>query len=283
MKFVKSQATGNDFVMIDARKMPAKNWPAMAVSMCDRRFGIGADGVILVVNSSTADIAMRIFNADGSEAETCGNGLRCLAKYVVDRQIVRTRKFKISTLSGIRNAETFSKEGKVHRVRVSMGVPSFRPGDIPYRTGSKTSASPSAPVVCKVSVPGTDLTVCLASMGNPHAVTYINTPVSEYPLSAIGPQVEHYPAFAKRINFEVVKVKDSRTIEARVWERGVGETLSCGSGACAIAAVSRAQGLVGDAVDIIIPGGTVTISWDKTGNTLLAGPVAEVFLGEWPE
>ncbi len=283
MKFVKSQGTGNDFVLIDARSLD-RDWVALSRAMCDRRFGVGADGIILITPAKEADIGMRIFNADGSEAEICGNGLRCLAKYVVDRGILSKDRFRVQTLAGIKPVQTYSQAGKVNRVRLALGNPSFRPEDIPYTAkGSQGAGEPTIPTECRLNAPGHELTVHLASMGNPHAVTFIDQPVAEFPLAVVGPVVETHPLFPRRINFEIVRVKEWGKLEMRVWERGAGETLACGTGACAVAAVARAKGLAGDNIDIILSGGTLNVSWDKDGTLWLTGPATEVFTGEWPE
>lgn len=284
MNFVKLQATGNDFIVIDARDIE-KDWSKLASQICDRHFGVGADGLILVMSSKIADLKMRMFNPDGSEAEICGNGLRCLAKYAIERQIVKAPTLKVETLAGIKTICATISKGRVQQVKVNMGSPSFSASDIPVtickqQAGrNKVDITPILDYSLKVG--SKKLIVSLVSIGNPHAVTFISQPVASFPLSRIGPEVEKHPVFPQRTNFEIARVLDFKTIEARVWERGVGETLSCGSGACAIGVLARCKGFTGDIVDIILPGGRLTVHWDGVGEIYLSGPVEEVFIGEW--
>ncbi len=290
MKFSKFQATGNDFILVDARNME-RDWAKLAQTICDRHFGVGADGLILVQNSSYCDLKMRIFNPDGSEAETCGNGLRCLAKYAIEKGIVRTTckggeatTLRIETLSGMRQAKVYMLGNKVSRVEISMGTPQFQPEQIPVTltTDAVASQAKQSPVITyQLTANSYQLSVSLLSMGNPHVVSFVSEPVASFPLAKVGPKVERYPLFPQRTNFEIARVLSRGKIEARVWERGVGETLACGSGACAIAVAGQLHNYVGAVVDIILPGGTLTISWDRVGEVLLTGPVEEVFTGEY--
>ena len=319
MKFSKFQATGNDFILVDARapschsegeKRPKNllftsfrasahqgklreesHWAKLAQTMCDRHFGVGADGLILVQNSSYCDLKMRIFNPDGSEAETCGNGLRCLAKYAIEKGIVSTTckggeatNLRIETLSGMRQAKAYMLGNKVSRVEVSMGTPQFQPEQIPVTLTADAVASEAkqSPVITyQLTANSYQLSVSPLSMGNPHAVSFVSEPVASFPLAEVGPKVERHPLFPQRTNFEIARVLSRGEIEARVWERGVGETLACGSGACAIAVAAQLHNYVDDIVDIILPGGSLTISWDRVGEVLLTGPVEEVFTGEY--
>lgn len=287
MKFSKLQATGNDFVLVDARNME-RTWTRLARDMCDRRFGIGADGLIIVQHSTVADLKLRLFNSDGSEAEVSGNGLRCFVKYVVDRGLagrVRSQArqssvfLTIETLSGVRKAKAYLSPSGVRRAEVNMGLPRFRPGQIPVKV--KRAAVPI--LNYPLAIDGTELSLCILSMGNPHAVAFLSQPVADFPLAYIGPKVEQHPMFPRRTNFEAARVLGKGKIEARVWERGVGETLACGSGASAIAVAARLLGYVGGLIDIIFPGGVLAVRWDGAGEVLLRGPVQEVFVGDWPE
>lgn len=290
MKFSKFQATGNDFILVDARNME-RDWAKLAQTMCDRHFGVGADGLILVQNSSYCALKMRIFNPDGSEAETCGNGLRCLAKYAIEKGIVSTTckggeatNLRIETLSGMRQAKAYMLGNKVSRVEISMGTPQFQPEQIPVTltTDAVASEAKQSPVITyELTANSYQLSVSPLSMGNPHAVSFVSEPVASFPLAEVGPKVERHPLFPQRTNFEIARVLSRGKIEARVWERGVGETLACGSGACAIAVAAQLHNYVGDIVDIILPGGTLTISWDRVGEVLLTGPVEEIFSGEY--
>ncbi|MGA2159764.1 MAG: diaminopimelate epimerase [Dehalococcoidia bacterium] len=272
-EFVKMQGTGNDFIMVDARDLDM-DWSKMSIDVCREHFGIGADGLITIDNSGFAGLKMRIFNADGSEAQICGNGLRCFAKYAVDRQLVKGPDLTIETAAGVKRVETTSEHGKVTRARVNMGKPVLKGSDIPV------AIDEDGPILDQlVKVDGREIELSLVSMGNPHAVCFIKENVAKYPLLSVGPQVEHHNLFPQRTNFEIVNVVDGRRLQVRVWERGVGETLACGSGACAVAVVSRLKKITGESVDIMIPGGTLKISWDGKGDVYLEGPVEEVFSG----
>jgi diaminopimelate epimerase len=285
MKFSKLQATGNDFILVDARTRKGE-WSKLARAMCDRHFGIGADGLILVQDSTSADLKMRIFNSDGSEAEVSGNGLRCFAKYAIEKGLsdkIPSRaeqdncSLTIDTLSGVRKVKTYMSGNKVNRVEVNMGLPQFQPEYIPVKGKVDIIPILDYPLVINRK----KLTLVILSMGNPHAVSFLPRPIADFPLAEIGPKVERHPMFPQRTNFELARVLSRGKVEARVWERGVGETLACGSGACAIAVAARLLDYIEPQVDIILKGGTLTISWDRVGEVLLTGPVEEVFTGEW--
>jgi diaminopimelate epimerase len=285
MKFSKLQATGNDFILVDARTMEAE-WPKLARAMCDRHFGAGADGLILVQNSISADLKMRLFNSDGSEAEVSGNGLRCFAKYAIEEGLVgkmssreeqKNRSLSIETLSGVRKVKVDTSGNKINRAEVNMGLPRFEPEQIPVRVQVDIIPILNYPLV----IDGKQLTLAILSIGNPHAVSFLSQRVADFPLSEIGAKVEKHPMFPQRTNFEVARVLSRGRIEARVWERGVGETLACGSGASALAVAARLLDYVDRQVDIILAGGTLTVSWDRVGEVLLSGSVKEVFTGEW--
>jgi diaminopimelate epimerase len=284
MKFTKVQGSGNDFVLLETYETQ-HDWSRLAIAMCDRHFGIGADGLLLVLASNKADFKMRMFDPDGSEAEACGNGLRCLVKYVLEKGLVKaaTRRMTVETMPGIRKVELEGTGGRVASIKVSMGKPKFAAGEIPV------VIEPGGELVdikkmlgYPVTVENTKLLLNLVSMGNPHAVYFWQHPVYEFPLSKLGPKVENLPIFPKRVNFEVAQVVSRKKIEARVWERGVGETLACGSGACAIAVAARLNGYVDNKVDIILPGGVLGVEWDEVGEVYLSGPAEIVFIGEWP-
>ena len=276
MNFTKLQATGNDFVLIDARRI-RRDWPTLARAMCDRHFGVGADGLLLLLSSRKADLRLRMFNPDGSEAEACGNGLRCFARYASDAGLVHSDSFTVETMAGTRSVRMRPRR----RIQVAMGVPTFDPASIPVivKRGGKLDKAPVLDY--PMTVGGRRLRVNCISMGNPHAVCFLKAPVAGFPLSEVGPRVEHHRMFPNRVNFEVANVHSRKEIRARVWERGAGETLSCGTGACAIAVASRLKGLTDSPVDIVLPGGRLTIDWDGTGEVLLSGPAEAVFQGEW--
>jgi diaminopimelate epimerase len=285
MKFSKLQATGNDFLLTDARTAEA-DWPKLAQAVCDRHFGVGADGLMLVQNSAVADSKMRLFNSDGSEAEVSGNGLRCFAKYVIEKGLIGKMPLQagrsncsltVETLSGVRRVQARVSGNRIRRAEVNMGLPRFQPEQIPVDVQVDIIPILSYPLM----IGRKKLTLSLLSMGNPHAVSFLSEPVADFPLADMGPKVETHTMFPQRTNFEVARVLSRGKVEARVWERGVGETLGCGSGASAIAVAAELLDYVDRRIDIILPGGTLTVSWDRAGEVLLAGPVEEVFTGEW--
>jgi diaminopimelate epimerase len=262
---------GNDFVIIDARQME-RDWAKLARAICQRHFGVGADGLLLVLPSRVADFRMRMFNPDGSEAEACGNGLRCLARYVWEKGLSEHQELTIETAAGVRKASLVCPE----RIWVNLGLPRLEPEQIPVliEKGKREHL---------LLVAGREIRLNFVSLGNPHAVTFVEEPVEAFPLEVIGPEVEHHPLFPHRVNFEVANILNHRRIKARVWERGAGETLACGSGACAIAAAAQLQGRVEKEVDIILPGGVLLVRRDERGEIWLSGPTEMVFNGHWIE
>ena len=282
LEFWKMHGAGNDFVVteVGAESVVADaEWAALAREICDRHLGVGADGLILALPSEAADRRMRIFNADGSEAEMCGNGIRCFVKFALDRGIVEAENgaITVETIPGVREARaTLDHHGEVERVRVSMGTPAFGPRDV----GARIEQSP--PVLdLPLEAAGEALAVTLVSIGNPHAVQFIDGTLASYELERIGPAVERHPLFANRANFEVVRVLGRSRVEMRVWERGVGETLACGSGASAAVVAARLHGLVDDSVEVQLPGGALNIDWDGEGEVSLEGPATRVFAARW--
>ena len=289
LPFWKMHGAGNDFIVAEAPcSGPASEegaWPVLARAICDRHRGVGADGLLLVLPSSVADRRMRIFNADGSESEMCGNGIRCLVRYVLDRELVEAPdgRVRVETIPGVLTAETRRDgRGEVAAVRVSMGRPALEPAAV----GAALKAPP--PVLdlpLSVAMEGggeAALSLTLVSMGNPHAVCFLDGPPEAYPVARIGPAVERHPLFTRRTNVEFVHVEGRQAIAMRVWERGVGETQACGSGACAAVVAARLHGLIDDAVTVRLPGGEVSVRWDGEGEVLLDGPAAHVFSSEWP-
>jgi len=282
MKFTKMHGAGNDYVYVDARSED-RDWPELARRMSDRHFGVGGDGLILIKNSDVADLRMSMFNADGSEAEMCGNGIRCFVKYAVDRGIVPNSGASVSveTLAGTRQVAPINEDGSVTGARVSMGLPILTPADVPVKLESAGEYGAGPVLKYPFQMDGYDLPLSFVSMGNPHAVTFIDTPVAEFPLHTVGPKIEHHSIFPNRVNFEIVNVDSPNHLTARVWERGSGETLACGTGACGIAVASILNGHSGNTVDITLPGGTLKVDWDGQGEVFLEGPAQEVFSGEW--
>ncbi len=285
MKFTKVQGAGNDFILVEASGIDQK-WSQMAIAMCDRHYGIGGDGLLLLLPASVADFKMCMFNPDGSEAEACGNGLRCFARYILYRGLVdgRAHRMSVETQAGIREVRLHRIGDKVSAIQVSMGIPRFGADDIPVTIGQSSGLLDIKHILgYPLTLDDRELLLSFVSLGNPHAVYFYQHSVSDFPLSQIGPKVEAHKMFPNRINFEVANVIDRRRIEARVWERGAGETLACGSGACAIAVIARLRGLVGNKVDINLPGGTLSVEWDGEGEVFLTGPAEIVFTGEWTE
>jgi len=278
VNFVKLQGTGNDFILIDARSLE-RDWAAVARDMCHRHFGVGADGLLLVLPSETADLHLRMFNPDGSEAEACGNGLRCFAKYAVESGLVGSAEFMVETLAGTRSVRTQAEKG----VQVAMGIPTFDPTAIPVIAERRDKQDLTPVIDYPITIGDSELRISCVSMGNPHAVCFLDEPITDFPLAEVGPRVEHHHMFPNRVNFAVANVISQNEIRARVWERGAGETLSCGSGACAIAVVSRMKELSNNPVEITLPGGILTVDWDGVGEVLLSGPAEVVFYGVWKD
>jgi diaminopimelate epimerase len=278
MHFAKWQGAGNDFLLIEPKG--ERDWPAIARSMCDRHFGVGADGILLVLPSDQADLCMRLFNSDGSDAEMSGNGLRCFVRHAVERGLVspQSGRLRVETGAGILTAELLDESGRQGWVRVGMGRPRFAPAEIPVL------AEVEPPIRnLSLTVDGQIVSVTCVSMGNPHAVHFCARPVAGYPLEQVGPKVETHPLFPQRVNFEAARVLNRELIEARVWERGAGVTLACGSGASAIVVAARLHGLVEDRVEVRQPGGALLLEWDGEGEVYLSGPAEPVFAGEWPD
>ena len=282
MKFTKMHGAGNDYVYVDARSQE-QDWPELARRMSDRHFGVGSDGLILIKDSDVADLKMSMYNADGSEAEMCGNGIRCFVKYAVDRTIVSSSNGSVSveTLAGIRNITPISEYGTVTGARVSMGAPILIPDEVPVKLDAAGEYGSGPVLEYPFEMDGYDLPLSFVSMGNPHAVTFIDTPVAEFPLLTVGPKVENHSIFPRKVNFEIVNVDNPTHLTARVWERGSGETLACGTGACGIAVASILGGHTDNTVSITLPGGTLKVDWDGQGEVYLEGPAEEVFSGEW--
>jgi len=230
---------------------------------------------------------MRIFNADGSAADACGNGLRCLVKYYIDNRpaVSVAQEISVETTAGIRRAKISRAKGKAAEIQTGMGEPGFEERAIPVVIGQGEGnvVDIMSMISYSISVDDKELRLSLVSMGNPHAVYFCQDPVTDFPLSRLGPKVEQHKIFPKGVNFEVARVLDRQQIEARVWERGVGETLACGSGACAITVAARLHGYVDDEVAIKLPGGILEVDWDGVGEVFLSGPAETVFTGEWPD
>ncbi|TAK23321.1 MAG: diaminopimelate epimerase [Chloroflexota bacterium] len=277
MQFLKMHGAGNDFVVIDNVRgdLAATDWTSLARAMCDRHFGIGSDGILVAERSAIAPFRMRMFNPDGSESEMCGNGIRCFGKYLYDRGLTDATRVAVETGAGVLTLDLHVRDGAVSSVTVDMGVPEFRPDRVPVIADGEFARD------CPVEGVGAAVRVSCVSMGNPHAVMFIDQPVVEYALAEVGPRVERHAMFPRRVNFEIVRQVSPTELEARVWERGAGLTLACGTGACAIAAVARRHGRIGDDVTVRLPGGALDIHWDGRGAILMTGPAVLVFEGVW--
>jgi diaminopimelate epimerase len=275
MDFVKMHGLGNDFVLLDClggTERTDAEWARLADRMCDRHFGIGADGILLALPSETADVRMRIFNADGSEAEMCGNGVRCLARYARDRGLA-TDQLRVETLAGMLDL-TFP--GGAGDVRVDMGPPRLSPREIPMvADGDRALDVP-------LGVDGVTLRVNAVSMGNPHAVVFLDADALDaLPLHTVGPLVERHAAFPQRTNFEAVAVAAPHAATVRVWERGAGPTLACGTGACAVTVAGILTGRLESPVAVTLPGGTLHVEWEPGGSVFMTGPTEYAFRGTW--
>jgi diaminopimelate epimerase len=284
MDFTKMQGAGNDFVLIEAGE-EKKDWSKLAIAMCDRHLGIGADSLLILFPSTKADFCMRTFDTDGSEAETCGNGIRCVARYVLETGLISrdAESVLIETISSVNRVKFERENGQVVKFWANMGKPELSAENIPakLKAGEPNVALTDSMLSYKVNAAGMELVLNLVSMGNPHAVHFTKEPVSEFPLAKIGPIVENLPAFPNRMNFEVACVKGAHNLQARVWERGVGETQACGSGACAITVASKLSGFTESKVDITLPGGVLNAEWNGSREVILGGPAEKVFTGKW--
>jgi len=265
---------GNDYVFVNCLKQSVADPSGAARYISDRHFGVGSDGLVLILPSDKADFRMRMFNPDGSEAEMCGNAIRCVGKYVYDNGLTQSKIVAVETLAGIKTLDLEVENGKVVLVKVDMGEPALEPQKIPVK--SEKSIFISEPV----DIDGKEYRVTCVSMGNPHAVTYVDD-VDGFPLEAVGPRMETNELFPARINAEFVEVIDSGTLKMRVWERGTGETLACGTGACAVLVASALNGISGREARIMLRGGDLFIKWSEEDNRVyMTGPAVKVFDGE---
>lgn len=262
MRFTKMQGLGNDYVYLNGLDGLPEDLPELARRMSDRHFGVGSDGLICICPSKTADFKMRIFNADGSEGEMCGNGIRCLGKYVYDKGLTGKRELIVETAAGLRTLELLVENGLVASVRVDMGCPQV-----------------GEPL--ELMAAGRSWTVTPVSMGNPHGVLFVDRPEA-LDLEGLGPQFEHHPAFPQGINTEFVACPAPDRLTIRVWERGSGATLACGTGACAALAAAVVQGRTGRQVSARLPGGVLELSWPSGGTICMTGPAEMVFEGDYP-
>ena len=275
MKFTKMHGAGNDYLYVNCfEAVDLGDIPSLAQAMSDRHFGAGGDGLVLIQPSERADARMRMFNADGSEAEMCGNAVRCVAKYVYDHEIAKKDELQIETGRGVLTLQCSVSGGKVDRVRVNMDEPILKSADIP------TTLPGDPPVNAPLHVGGRDLDVTCVSMGNPHCVTFVDEVNDDWVLN-IGPQVEVHEAFPRKINAEFIQVVSPSEVIMRVWERGSGETLACGTGACGAVVAGVLAGKNDRKVTVHLTGGDLEIEWAESGEVYMTGPAAEIFTGEW--
>ncbi|MFI4924869.1 MAG: diaminopimelate epimerase [Vicinamibacteria bacterium] len=272
LAFTKMQGLGNDFVVVDATRAPFTLTPGQIRALADRRFGVGCDQVLVVELPTRGDVDFRyrIFNADGGEVEQCGNGARCFVKFVHARGLSGKREILVETLSGVIKPR-LEDDGEV---TVDMGVPRFAAAEVPFTGGS-------GGVTDVLDVDGTAVTISALSMGNPHAVQVVDD-VDRAPVTTEGPRIEHHPRFPRRVNAGYMQVIDRATIRLRVWERGAGETLACGTGACAAVVAGIRRGLLDDSVRVQVRGGALTVAWEGAGKPVtMTGAAATVFDGRW--
>lgn len=283
MKFTKMHGCGNDYVYVDCTKEVIPDIAATAVRVSDRHFGIGSDGLILIKSSEVADFEMDMYNADGSRGKMCGNGIRCVAKYVYDHGLTNKTEITVDTQAGIKTLQLTVCDGKVSKVRVDMGEPVLIPQEIPVKASVLGLADDrrEAIVAQPFTVANSSYDITCVSMGNPHCITFIDEDVRSFPLEAIGSLFEKHELFPEGVNTEFVNIIDKEHLRMRVWERGSGETLACGTGACAVAVASYLNGFTGRNVDIELMGGHLEIVYDEaTNHVFMTGPATEVFSGE---
>lgn len=299
MDFTKLHGAGNDFIAVDGRKLTA-DWTNISQRILDRHFGVGADGLLIATQSTIAPIGMREFNPDGSEAEMSGNGIRCFAKYVLEAHVAdvdQNGELLIDTPAGIRSVTPIWKDNQISAATVDMGIPELRSKHVPADP-SKVGASDYSEIDsalldglklaaheilfdAALEVQGEIFLITAVSMGNPHVVAQVQTPIWQVPIDRLGPLVETHPAFPQRCNFHVMNLLGRRHLSSLTWERGAGQTLACGTGASAMVVAARLHGMVDDLVTVQVPGGELTISWPGHGSVILEGPVSEIARGSW--
>lgn len=270
MKLTKMHGLGNDFIVFFDAEGREKDYTNLAIRLCDRHTGIGADGLLVVIPSDVADVYMRIINSDGSEAEMCGNGIRCFAKYAYDRQIIKDTDFTVETLAGIMKPSIIAEGGKAKLVKVNMGKPTFVSTQIPMDVDS--------PMVqdYAIEVDGITYEVSSVLMGVPHTEIFVDD-ITKVPLKELGPKVEEHPIFPKKTNVNFVQVVDRTRVKVRTWERGAGATLACGTGSCASAIMAHENGYTDRHVDVELYLGTLHIDYEEDGTVYMIGPATEVF------
>lgn len=274
MKFTKMQGAGNDYVYVNCFEETVENPADVAIRVSNRNFGIGSDGLILIMPSKVADVRMRMFNADGSESEMCGNGIRCVAKYAYDHGIVTKQEITAETGAGILTLQLFTNSDKVEKVRVNMGTPRLSRAEIPMN-GEGSLQVVNEPL----NILHSTFNITCVSMGNPHCVIFVDD-VAGFPVEKYGPLIENHELFPRRTNVEFVQVISRSEVRQRTWERGAGETLACGTGASAVAVAGVLNGLTGRQILNHLSGGDLELEWQENGPVFMTGPAVEVFTGE---
>ena len=275
LQFTKMHGLGNDYVYMDAINQKIENRSELAKFVSDRHFGIGSDGLILICPSEKADFRMQMFNQDGSEAEMCGNGIRCVGKFVYDKGLTKKETITVETLAGIKILVTTAKNGKIETARVDMGEPILEPEKIPVISNENPVKN------LKLEVEDKNFIFTCVSIGNPHAVTFIKEDVNKFDICKYGAKLEVNKAFPKKANIEFINVIDDKTLNMRVWERGAGETLACGTGACAVTVAAILNGYTERTVTVHLLGGDLKIEWNKNDNHVyMTGPATTVFEGK---
>lgn len=276
MHFTKVHGLGNDFILVNASTGQGfpDDYSTLAKEMCDRKFGIGADGLVLLLDSGVADVRMRIINSDGSEAEMCGNAIRCVAKYLYEQGVARKDEIKVETLAGIMVPQVFHKNGVVEAVKVDMG------GPILDREGIPMIGAAGRVISEEININGQNFSITAVSMGNPHAVIFVPD-LSSIAWQDIGAKIEAHPSFPRKTNVEFVQVVSPNEVNMVVWERGAGPTMACGTGACAVVVAGVLNRLTEKRVTVNLPGGALQIEWADNGHIYMTGPATEVFQGEY--
>ena len=277
IQFTKMHGAGNDYVFIDGRNSTL-NWSSLAVSISDRHFGVGSDGLIVALESEDADIRMQMYNLDGSEGKMCGNGIRCFVSFGVNIGLLErdSATYSVETASGTLEVTPIWENDQMVAASVNMGQPAFLSSEVPFVLEGYDAVEDH-----DLEIEGQHFAVSALSMGNPHAVTILDTPISGFDLAQIGPKIENHPMFPEQVNFEIINILNRDSIALRVWERGSGQTLACGTGACAAAVIAIKKGLVNNKVTVKLPGGDLEIHWENNSDVYMKGPIATVFQGRY--
>tara|TARA_Y100000590_G_scaffold470605_1_gene666833 strand:+ start:7589 stop:8455 length:867 start_codon:yes stop_codon:yes gene_type:complete len=277
IEFTKMHGAGNDYVFIDGRNLNL-SWSSLSVSISDRHFGVGSDGLIVALQSEDADIKMQMYNLDGSEGKMCGNGIRCFVSFGVKIGLLAkdSDTYLVETASGILEVTPIWEHAQMVAASVNMGQPRFRSSDVPFKLKGYDTLQDHY-----LEIEEQHFAISALSMGNPHAVTVLETPINDFDLAHIGPIIEKHSIFPEQVNFEIINILSRDLIDLRVWERGSGQTLACGTGACAAAVIAIKKGLVNNKVTVKLPGGDLEIHWEPGSDVYMKGPIATTFEGKY--